>query len=119
MKIYVNDSLRLSDAKASIKTPFHMFESELDGDPPKFIVEEATEYFKHPLLDNDTVILTSSEHVLLVLMKLIRQRFIDYYDIKIYFHDSENWIIIGLDDDGELTEECPNGFFEERLALFI
>jgi hypothetical protein len=117
MKIYINDSLRIQNAKASIKTPFYMFDSEINGDPPKFIIEEAIEYFKHSLLDDDVVILTSSEHVILVLMKLIRQRFIECEDIHLYFHDSEKWIMIGLDSDGELLEECPNGFFEERMEL--
>jgi hypothetical protein len=119
MKVYVNDCMKLEDAKRTIQSKFFMFESEIKNDPPRVVIEEVKEYFQHSLVDHDSVILTCSEVVVLVLMKAIRQRFICNKDIELFFHDGKTWIKIELDDDGELLQECPNGFFEERLELII
>ncbi|MGP5493025.1 DUF3696 domain-containing protein, partial [Psychrobacter celer] len=71
---------------------------------------------------------THSEHLILRLLKRIRQHtdkelpegldFIQKNDVAIiYLEPTENGVIannIGIDEDGEFTENWPHGFFSER-----
>ena len=71
---------------------------------------------------------THSEHLILRLLKRIRQHtdkelpeglnFIQKSDVAIlYFEPTENGVIahkIGIDEDGEFTGNWPHGFFSER-----
>ena len=71
---------------------------------------------------------THSEHLILRLLKRIRQHtdkelpegleFIQKSDVAIiYLEPTENGVIahkIGIDEDGEFTENWPHGFFSER-----
>jgi len=69
----------------------------------------------------DTVIITYSENLILWFLKQVRINALKKEDIciKLYCPDGEGrkWQIQPLNDVGELTEDWPEGFFEERIDL--
>ena len=75
----------------------------------------------HSFLENrnQLIVETHSEHLLLRLMRRIREGDLPNEALKVVYVDSgENGsaaTLIDFDVDGQLTQPWPNGFFEERL----
>jgi len=114
--IYANHLLRFNDViSSSSEDHITFFESELENDPPKFIIEEAYKV----ILKKEGVYVTSAEHVVLVLCQLIRRKQITIEDVCLKVFDGKQWMIMPIDEDGEFEEEWEGGFFEERLNLLI
>ena len=69
--------------------------------------------------NNQWIIETHSEALMLRIQKRIRQERINKSLVKVYYviSDTEGSKIIDLplDDEGDFTELWPEGFFEERL----
>lgn len=71
--------------------------------------------------DNESFILleTHSEHLILRLLKRLREEVIKPEDLAIYYFENDQGKTvtnnIGVDSDGEFTSPWPEGFFEERL----
>lgn len=65
------------------------------------------------------VIETHSEHLMLRLLKRVREAILRPEDIAVYYIDSDHGKAIttriGVDQEGEFTTPWPQGFFEERL----
>lgn len=62
---------------------------------------------------------THSEHLMLRLLKRVREEILKPEDLAIYYFENDNGQTkatkIGVDEEGEFTEAWPQGFFEERL----
>lgn len=62
---------------------------------------------------------THSEHLMLRLLKRVREEILKPEDLAIYYFENDNGKTkatkIGVDEEGEFTEAWPQGFFEERL----
>lgn len=62
---------------------------------------------------------THSEHLILRLLKRLREGILQPEDLAIYYFENDNGKSIsnriGVDSDGEFTTSWPEGFFEERL----
>lgn len=70
--------------------------------------------------NNQFIIETHSEHLLLRLQRRIRDGILSEKDVKIYFVDAKSEMgsyvqLIELDNHGEFITPWPNGFFPERL----
>ena len=73
--------------------------------------------------NNELVIETHSELLILRFLKLIRDETINVRDISIHFIQNENnhskIIPIKINSKGGLETEWPGGFFKERLKEFL
>lgn len=62
---------------------------------------------------------THSEHLILRLLKRMREDIIKPDDLAVYYFENDNGQTkinkIGVDQEGEFTSAWPEGFFEERL----
>jgi hypothetical protein len=58
-------------------------------------------------------IVTLSEHIILAFQKRIRDGLLDPNDLYLYCGNQ----LIHLDDDGDMLDDWPGGFFTERLSL--
>lgn len=62
---------------------------------------------------------THSEHLMLRLLKRVREEILKPEDLAIYYFENDNGQTkatkIGVDEEGEFTTAWPQGFFEERL----
>jgi predicted ATPase len=62
---------------------------------------------------------THSEHLMLRLLKRVRQNILHPDDLAVYYFQSESGVSkpvrIGIDEEGDFTNQWPEGFFEERL----
>jgi hypothetical protein len=66
------------------------------------------------------IVETHSEHVVLRLMRLVREGIIDHELVQILYIDQNeegksSVIELPIDEYGEFTEDWPGGFFEERM----
>jgi predicted ATPase len=64
--------------------------------------------------------LSSSEHVVLRLMRLVREGKLPHDLVQILYVDQDDEgkssaIELPIDEFGEFTEDWPGGFFEERM----
>ena len=69
--------------------------------------------------DNQCIVETHSEHLVLRLLKRIREGVLDADDVQILYinrgDEGSKIIPIDISSEGELLSEWPGGFFEERL----
>ena len=67
--------------------------------------------------DNQFIIETHSEHILLRIQKLIRSGELKSDDVSILYidkqEDGSKCIKIRLDEDGDMIDDWPDGFFDE------
>lgn len=83
--------------------------------------EEKTYYFRKKADADKSFILaeTHSEHLLLRLLKRIREGILNPQDLAINYIASQQGksqvTPIGVNQDGDFTNQWPDGFFEERL----
>lgn len=67
--------------------------------------------------NNQFIIETHSEHILLRLKKLIKEKQISNEDVCVMYvdrtEDGSKCLELRLDDDGDFIDEWPDGFFEE------
>lgn len=74
---------------------------------------------KQPGLVSFILVETHSEHLMLRLLKRMREDILKPDDLAIYYFDNDNGKTkttkIGVDQEGEFTTPWPQGFFEERL----
>lgn len=75
----------------------------------------------HKEHNNECIIETHSEHILLRLQKRIREGVISHKDVEVLYIDEDEFkkgseiISIELDQEGNILTEWPNGFFEESF----
>lgn len=70
-----------------------------------------------PPFDNQFIIETHSEHLMLRLQKLIRKGELNPDDVSVIYvdrgSDGSKCLHLRLDEEGDFIDEWPNGFFEE------
>lgn len=68
---------------------------------------------------NQFIVETHSEHLILRLQRLIRKKFLEPEDVSVIYvdrgPDGAKAERLHLDEDGDFIDEWPNGFFLERL----
>jgi len=72
---------------------------------------------------NQLIVETHSEHLLLRLMRRIREGELPHESLKVIYVDADDdgsmATVLDFDREGRLTESWPNGFFEERLQELL
>ncbi|MGY5268262.1 DUF3696 domain-containing protein [Paraclostridium bifermentans] len=84
---------------------------------PKLQAELGTFFSECIKSNNQFIIETHSEHLMLRIQKLIREGVITNKDVSVIYIDRQNdgskCMELRLDEDGDFIDEWPNGFFEE------
>jgi hypothetical protein len=111
---FLVQALASTDKLISIEQPEVHIHPRLQADLGELLAECIGETFSHQFL-----IETHSEHLVLRLQKLIRDKRLQPSDVSIVFVErgrgGSRAKRLHLDDRGEFVDEWPGGFFPERL----
>ena len=115
---FIVQTLASSGQVISIEQPEVHLHPKLQADLGDLLTTAVEEPYRHQFL-----VETHSEHLILRLQKLVRDRKLRAQDISVIFvsrgGSGSTARRLRLDDDGNFMDEWPGGFFAERLRELI
>lgn len=106
--LYAPESAKIKGKVISVNT------KNLDGDEKTYkFIERQDEHKSFILVE------THSEHLMLRLLKRVRQNILNPKDLAVYYFKNDQGkssiVHLGVDVEGDFTSHWPDGFFEERI----
>ena len=115
---FIVQTLASSGQVISIEQPEVHLHPKLQADLGNLLMTAIKDPYEHQFL-----VETHSEHLILRLQKLVRERSLSPEDISVIFVSrgagGSEARRLRLDDDGRFMDEWPGGFFAERLGELV